>query len=354
MRPRRRRRHQHVRDGRIIRPRTLERVQFQVSESHLRRHSRQRIRDAKQTKRQSCRPERQVLGIQEFELRVQKKTLENLVPDRVSTEARSPLVIVVDGTGSMGEFPEVIFKKLPLLDLGIEDYLEDCEISFAMIGDAAGDKYALQVQNFTKGKGLVESLNKLVIEKGGGGNECESYDLAAAYYARNCEMPKATKPVLIYVSDEGIYSTLNKDWAKDHAKVDIEKAIKTRELFDELKSKFSVYCIRKHYGGGVDGEQMTGSNLAIHKQWQEYVGADRIAILNDPNRIVDVIFGLVAHETGKKEFFEEEINFRQTPEQVAEVMKSMLTVGREDYKSTAKRTGKSVLLLPKSTTGVRK
>ena len=40
------------------------------------------------------------------------------------------------------------------------------------------------------------------------------------------------------------------------------------------------------------GEQTTGSNLAIHKQWQEYVGADRIAILNDPNRIVDVTSGL--------------------------------------------------------------
>ncbi len=180
------------------------------------------------------------------------RTLDDLVPAKLTTNARSPLVVVVDGTGSMGEFPNVMFEKLPLLDLGINDYLDDCEISFAMVGDAGSDKYPLQVQPFAKGKTLVDTLNKLKIEKGGGGNEIESYDLAGLYYARNVEMPNATKPVLVWVCDEGIYDKVDTEWAKDHARSDLEKKIPTKELFEDLKRKYSVYCIRKHYNDQME------------------------------------------------------------------------------------------------------
>ena len=269
------------------------------------------------------------------------RTIDSLVPEKLTTDARSPLVVLVDGTGSMGEFPKVMFEKLPLLDLGISDYLEDSEIAFSMIGDAGSDKYPLQVQPFKKGKELVTSLNSLIIEGGGGGNQQESYELGALYFARNVEMPKAVKPVLIYVCDEGIYPSVDKNWAEQYARVSIENSIKTKALFDELKNKYSVYCIRKHYNGGLDGEQMTGSNLAIHKQWEEYLGSDKIAILNDPRRVVDVIFGLLAYETGKQDFFKKELSHRQTPKQVAAVMKSMLTVGKD--RKMLPPAGKSVL-----------
>ncbi|HIH24302.1 TPA: VWA domain-containing protein [Candidatus Woesearchaeota archaeon] len=236
-------------------------------------------------------------------------------------------MIVTDGTGSMGDFPKVIFEKLPLLDLGIADYLDDVEISVAMIGDAQYDARPLQVQPYTKGKGLVGALNNLVIEGGGGGNQTESYDLAALYYARNADMPKATNPVMIFICDEGIYPQVDANWAKDYAKVDIDKKMKTDALFEELKNKYSVYCIRKHYGDH-SGDKMQGADLAVHKQWERYVGAERIAMLDDPRRVVDVIFGLLAYETNKMDFFKKELSFRQTPAQVEAVMKSMLTVGK--------------------------
>ena len=276
-----------------------------------------------------------------------KMTLDQLVPVSLSTNCKSPVVVVVDGTGSMEQFPETMFKKLPLLDKGIEDYLEDCEFSFAMIGDAVWDNYPLQVQPFRKGKGLVESLNNLIIEHGGGANEQESYDLAALYYARNVQMPKAVNPILIYVCDEGIYPSMSKDWAKDHARVDLDKALKTAELFEELKGKYSVYCIRKHYQGLVQGEKMVGSNLKIHQQWEQYVGADHITILNDPNRVVDLIFGIAAYHTGKTDFFQKEIEFRQKPEQVDVVVKSMVTLGKA-HASSRGHGGKSIVVRPPS------
>jgi hypothetical protein len=268
----------------------------------------------------------------------------NLVPDKVITNAKSPLVVIVDGTGSMGQFPKIIFQKLPLLDDGVDDYLDDCEISYCCIGDAGSDKYPLQVQPFGKGKQMVETLNKLIIEGRGGSNKQESYDLAALYYAKNAEMPKANKPIMVWVCDEGIYPTVNEGWAKTHAKVEGVKGLTREKLFEELQTKYSVYVIRKHYGG-ITGDTMTGDNLRINQEWESLVGSDRMAILNDPKRVVDVILGLLAHETGKVDFFKKELEWRQKPDQVKTVYKSMVSVGKKPKK---KSSGHSIMKRPET------
>lgn len=276
------------------------------------------------------------------------------VPKNLKTEAISPLAIIVDGTGSMGVFPETIFKKLPLLDDGVKDYLEGCEISYAMIGDAACDQYPLQIQSFGTGKQMVKALNKLVIEGGGGGNQVESYDLAAAYYAHNVEMPKAVRPILIFICDEGVYPNIDRAWAKKFANVDLEKAQSATSLFDQLKTKYSVYCIRKHYenaGPALDGDKLIGSNFHIHQQWEKLLGADQVVILNDPARVVDVILGLLAHETGKMDFFKKEITFRQKPEQVKTVMKTMASLAKEKDKEKDKAKSIKSIIRPDSGLG---
>lgn len=252
-----------------------------------------------------------------------------VVPENLTTNCKSPIIVVVDGTGSMGVFPETIFKKLPLLDDCAKDYLDDVEISYAIIGDAGCDRYGLQVQPFCKGTAMIDALNKLVIERGGGSNEVESYDLAALYYLENCHMPKAVnKPILIFVSDEGVYPLVDKTWAKQWAKSDLDGKMTAKQLFDKLQEKFSVYCIRKHYGYTSNDGLMTGSDLRIHRQWEDLVGSDRIAILQDPARVVDVMLGLLANETDKQDFFKKELTHRQRPDQVKEVMASMISIGK--------------------------
>ena len=274
-----------------------------------------------------------------------KSVSTDLVPDKLTTDAKSPLVVIVDGTGSMGKFPETIFKKLPLLDDSAKDYLDDCEVSYGMIGDAGSDQYPLQIQPFGKGKQMVESLNKLIIEGNGGGNAMESYDLAALYYARNVEMPKANKPILIFICDEGVYPNVNKTWAKQYARVELVEKLSSKQLFEELQTKYSVYVIRKHYGNGISGDSMTGTNAVIHKQWEKLVDAERIAVLNDPQRVVDVILGLLAHETEKVDFFKKELEWRQTPDQVKTVYQSMVSVGK---KKSVDPIGKSLIKRPKT------
>jgi hypothetical protein len=273
-----------------------------------------------------------------------KKTLEDLVPDRISTNARTPITIVLDGTGSFGEKDvKLVLEKLPLLDLGVKDYFDDAEFSIMLVGDACGDDYPLQVRNFTKGKGLVDSIATLTVEGNGQGNAKESYDLAALYLARNCDMPKAIKPIVIFVCDEGIYENVSKDWAQEYARVDLEKNVSSRKIFEELKQKASVYCIRKHYNGQVSGDQMTGSNLSIHRQWEDYLGAGNVTVLDDPRRVVDLCLGVFATETDMRDFFDKEIADRQTAAQVKTIQKSMLTIGKKTPKGLLPPAGQSVL-----------
>jgi hypothetical protein len=269
------------------------------------------------------------------------KNLKDLIPAHVSTKSESPLVIACDVTGSMGEWPAVIFSKLPYLELEGKEYLgPSMEISFAAVGDAYCDNYPLQVRPFASGKDLEKRLKELIIEGGGGGQVMESYDLAGLYYARNAGMPNAIKPIFIYIGDEMLYDNVAEDQAKDVARTITNGRMTSRQVIEELKNKFSVYLIRKNYDTSSNNS-ISSTDRRIQEQWESYLGADHVAMLPEAQRVVDVIFGILAKETGKLDYFKKEITERQKPEQVKTVMKSLYTIHR-DIKPV-----KSRLKLPK-------
>jgi len=235
----------------------------------------------------------------------------NLIPDKLVCNAENPVVIACDVTGSMGAWIATIFSKLPYLEHEGKVYLgDDMEISFSAIGDAFNDRYPLQVQPFTSGIGLKESLEKIVHEKGGGGTSEESYDLAAMYYANNAEFPKAIrKPIMIIIGDEGVYSFIAKDQAKIWAKVELQDQMGVKELFAFLRKKYNVWIVRKPYMSTTNYPSSAESK--IQAQWCELLGEDHVVSLPEAERVVDVIFGILAQETGKNDYFEKELRERQ-------------------------------------------
>jgi hypothetical protein len=256
---------------------------------------------------------------------------KGLFPKTLKTKSEAPLVIGFDVTASMDDWPITICSKLPYLEFEGQEYLGDgMEISWCAFGDSKYDKYPFQARKFVKGNKLKKELDKLIHEKGGGGNGKESYDLAARYYSQNCDMPEAIrKPIFIFICDEGIYDSPNaEDWSHTE-KSDWEAA------FAALCEKFSVYCIRKRYHG---------SESSIHKQWVNTLGEDRVVMLEDAGRVVDVIFGLLAKETGRIDYFEDELKDRQGKdedgdEKIDVVMKSLHSVHKLPKASLKKLAG---------------
>jgi len=274
-------------------------------------------------------------------------------PDRIKTKSKSPLAILCDVTGSMGSWPAAIFAKLPYLEIEGKEYLgDDLEISFCAFGDVYSDKYPLQIRKFSKGVDLKAQLEALVIEGGGGGQIKESAEIAALYYARNVDMPVASKPICIIITDESLYETINKDDAKTHAKVDAESRISTKDVFDELKRRFAVYLVRKPYQASA-GDSISSTDRRIMNEWLQVLDEEHIVTLPNEERVLDIIFGILANETDRVEYFRDELKDRQLKDKggakkVEIALKALTTIHKEvgsgdaDPDRKLLRSGKSV------------
>ncbi len=266
-----------------------------------------------------------------------------VVPATVIASCKRPLVVAFDMTGSMGTWRDIIGEKLPYLDKEAPSYLgDDLEICFCAIGDAPmGDVEPLQVRPFARGTELAKHVAALH-QTGGGGDSCESYELAGLYMARNAMYEPGARPVMIFIGDEGLHNRVERRHAT-WAHIDTgNNDVMTSDIMRELKEKYSVYIVRKPY---------PMAEAATQRQWVDMLGDDRVFILQAPERILDVIFGILALETGKTEYFQKEIEGRQTPDQVKTVYTSLRTnhvVGHAAATSAklSASGSKSIMMLP--------
>jgi hypothetical protein len=196
-------------------------------------------------------------------------------------------------------------------------------MAFIGVGDAAADDdYPLQVMPFAKGADIKTNLEKLVIEGGGGGNISESYEIAALYLARNVTFPKDAKPIAVFVGDEIPAEDVSKRTAERFSIIMQEQCLSTKEIFQELKTKgWTLFFVRKTPTGNT-----RNSNENVHSTWVKLVGEDHIAVLDEPERIVDTIFGLLATAKDKAEYFYEEMERRQTLAQQETVYRALKNV----------------------------
>ncbi|MBI4147660.1 hypothetical protein HY490_00040 [Candidatus Woesearchaeota archaeon] len=205
----------------------------------------------------------------------------------LSTQSEHPVVICVDGTGSMQTWPAEIFDRLPLLYQTLSKYKPDIELSFSVIGDANSDQWPVQVCQFAKGTTLDDHLKALKPEGGGGGGMRESYELWAHYMSQHCTTPKATTPFMIIMGDEKFYDTVKPEHVQHVLGETIQAPLDAREVWRALGQRFDIYVLRKSYAG-YDKE--------IEAQWADVLGPQKIIPITDPTRCVDVAMGLIAKQ----------------------------------------------------------
>jgi hypothetical protein len=265
---------------------------------------------------------------------VQKGTkATDLIPRLISSDCARPLIVACDVTGSMGQKPAEIFRKIPYLAHESKFYLgQDTQIAWAAIGDAFCDKFPLQVRPFAQDQQLAEELKELKIEGGGGGNAGESYELAAYYFLNNTKFVEGAKPVLIFIADEPLFDHLNSAHARDFTYETIRQDVDTGAIFQKLQKMFSVYLI-----------EMSGGRSDVRRTWSKVLSAERIAPLTDAERVNDVIFGILAREVDRVDEFKKEIEERQRPDQVRTVYESLKTVHRAAAKVVADADGRSTM-----------
>jgi hypothetical protein len=269
----------------------------------------------------------------------EKKVFYTYKSECLKTDSPYPVVVGIDTTGSMQEWPKTFFEKLPLLYKEADKYLPGCELSFQAINDfyADGEDAALQPAPFGRGPELDQMIGQLLPVGGGGGKNTESYETFAAYNIF-MKAPKAViKPIVIILGDEVPFETIPSQVASQLGLAPEEAASVTAgEVFRKLHAVADVFLIRKPYYGWSKDEP-------IMDVWKKiaHMPAERILNIQEPRRVVDVIMGILAVITKRWAEFEKELKGRQSPEQVKEVLDALLPL-KEKYKPGPKPDGKSV------------
>lgn len=203
------------------------------------------------------------------------------------SKAKTPIIIVLDVTGSNIDFARVVYDKMPMFYGQIEQkgYLEDFEISFCAVGDAYHDNYPLQIGNFAKGIELDSWLEKVVLEGGGGPFGKESYELAAYYLLKNTEFEKNSKPIIFFIGDEKPYPTVSRSQAENFG----IKFFQSVEPFGELRKKVhdNVFLLlNKACGESFDDD--------ITSCWEKLLAPEHVIKINEEKAIIDLMLGVIS------------------------------------------------------------
>jgi hypothetical protein len=230
----------------------------------------------------------------------------------ISTNSTNPLIIAIDVTGSMANWPFEIFDRLPLLYNTLSQYREDLEVCFVAIGDAGCDKWPLQVTTFASGYDLEQLLGSLYGE-GGGGDAPESYGLFAHWVNTHVSIPKAgDKPFLIVFGDAPMHPTVPRAQIDHYLGDDGAKDVDAIEAWQQVCEKWNTWFLRRPTGKRGD---------EVDKQWGQAITEQKIFPIEDEQRAVDYAMGLIARSWGHFGDFQDNMRARQSEDTVQAVSK---------------------------------
>jgi hypothetical protein len=207
-----------------------------------------------------------------------------------------PVVVVFDVTGSMGRIPRVLQEKLPMLmQMLLRKGVAHPQIMFMAVGDATCDRVPLQVGQFESDNKMEGDLSNMYLEGGGGGQDTESYELAAYFLARHtatdANEKRGRKGYAIFIGDERYYPKVSASQVKNIIGDDVQDNIPTPDIFKELGEKFETYFLIPKTGASHSGDDR------IRKPWVELLGQN-VLVLDDPAAVSETLSLMIAIAEG--------------------------------------------------------
>ncbi|MDG4584013.1 MAG: hypothetical protein P9E67_08010 [Candidatus Competibacter sp.] len=213
---------------------------------------------------------------------------------------KSTAVIVgLDVTGSMGMIADALARKG--LGTMVEEILarkpvSDPHLMCMGIGDVLYDRAPLQVTQFEADIRIARQLEKLWLEKGGGGNSCESYNLpwyfAAMHTAIDCFEKRGKKGYLFTVGDEEPPLDLS---AAAVARFigDRTRDFDSRELLTLVGRMYHVFHVIVE-----EGSHARHDPRGVRNRWTELLG-QRVIGLSDHTQLAEVIVSAIEVNEGR-------------------------------------------------------
>lgn len=214
--------------------------------------------------------------------------------DSALNPASTPIIVAVDVTGSMGVLAEVLVRQG--LGLMIEEIYDrkpvtDPHVMCMAIGDAWCDSAPLQATQFEADIRLVSQLTKFFIERGGGGNSFESYNLPW-YFAANktkCDaiVKRHKKGYLFTVGDEPPPPVLEAKHIQEIFGDKVQHNISSRDLLATASVDWEIFHIMITQGSYYQGHPKEVSN-----RWKALLG-ERALTLSDHKKLAELIVSIM-------------------------------------------------------------
>ncbi len=239
---------------------------------------------------------------------------DDLDPKGINRESRdsdenpesTAIIVGCDVTGSMGMIANNLVREgLGVLFEEIYDRkpVPDPHIMVAAIGDVKYDSTPLQIGQFEADLAITKDLEKIYVERGGGGNSTESYDMpmyfAANHTSIDCFEKRNKKGYLFTIGDEEPPTHTSKDAVNKIIGDDgLQADIPFQEVVDAASQMYNVYHIIIAEGSHCRFNGARGGAKHVRDLWSEYLGQNAI-IIDDYTKLAEVIVSIIEVNEGR-------------------------------------------------------
>lgn len=201
-----------------------------------------------------------------------------LNPKNIIREAREsedhptiyPIILGLDVTGSMSHSLVMCASKLDEIMSELYKKIEGVQFCMVGIGDFLYDSAPFQCTQFESDIRILDQSCKIYQERGGGGNNVESYTAAWYFGLHHTDLDcwkHGEKGLIITIGDEGCPSYLPRNRVNEVFGDSIETDVETNKLYQEALEKFDIYHIAITNNSSYDYHKKI-----IEKTWRPLLG----------------------------------------------------------------------------------
>lgn len=218
--------------------------------------------------------------------------------DSADNPNSTPVIVGLDVTGSMSYVLDAMARQgLPTLCTEIYNRkpVADPHIMALGIGDFETDRGPLQATQFEADIRIAQQLEKIWLERGGGGNSYESYAAAwyfAAFRTKTDSFEKrGKKGYLFTVGDEYPTPKLTKEKLEQFVGGGVERDFTAEELLTAATRQWEVFHVIVEEGSHAQGHSDTFS------RWVDVLG-QRVIRLSDHKKLAEVLVSVMQVNEG--------------------------------------------------------
>lgn len=204
------------------------------------------------------------------------------------------IIVGIDVTGSMGMLADSIARQgLGTLfdEILKRKPVSDPHLMFMAIGDVNCDSAPLQVSQFEADARIIEQLQEIFIEHGGGGNNFESYNLpwyfAAMHTSIDCIEKRGKKGYLFTIGDEEAPEALTAAQIARVTGADPQQVLDNEQLLELVQRSYHVFHLMVE-----QGSHMRSYPDRVKRSWTNLLG-QRAVPLSDHTKLSEVIVSLI-------------------------------------------------------------